>query len=166
MAKAKKLNKAAQEVSTVRRARHSGLLTVIFTIISLIWIYPLVVVTLNSFKKKAFIFKNPFGISRYSLFGDGAEKWEKGIKQVFFGIRNYVNAWNKTGFPRAFGFSLFITVFRHRDHSLHIHGCMVHRACEVEVHLPVLHPVPVLDDCPVPDGYVHAFQVREHPSSR
>ena len=39
MAKAKKLNKAAQEVSTVRRARHSGLLTVIFTIISLIWIY-------------------------------------------------------------------------------------------------------------------------------
>ena len=111
MAKAKKLNKAAQEVSTVRRARHGGLLTVIFTIISLIWIYPLVVVTLNSFKKKAFIFKNPFGISRYSLFSDGAEKWEKGIKQVFFGMRNYVNAWNKTGFPRAFGFSLFITVF-------------------------------------------------------
>ena len=101
MAKAKKLNKAAQEVSTVRRARHGGLLTVIFTIISLIWIYPLVVVTLNSFKKKAFIFKNPFGISRYSLFSDGAEKWEKGIKQVFFGMRNYVNAWNKTGFPRA-----------------------------------------------------------------
>ena len=111
MAKAKKLNKAAQEVSTVRRARHGGLLTVIFTIISLIWIYPLVVVTLNSFKKKAFIFKNPFGISRYSLFSDGAEKWEKGIKQVFFGMRNYVNAWNKTGFPRAFAFSLFITVF-------------------------------------------------------
>lgn len=109
MAKTKSLNKAAQDVSTVRRSKHSGLLTVIFSIISLIWIYPLVIVTLNSFKKKAFIFKNPFGISKVPI-SQGFDKWKKGIDQVFFGVRNYVNAWNKTGFPRAFGFSLFITV--------------------------------------------------------
>jgi len=109
MAKNKKLNKAAQDVSAVRRSKHSTLLTVIFSIISLIWIYPLIVVTLNSFKKKAFIFKNPFGISRFPL-TEGFDKWKKGIDQVFFGVRNYVNAWNKTGFPKAFCFSLFITV--------------------------------------------------------
>lgn len=110
MTKTKKMNKAAQEVSAVRRAKHGTLLTVIFSIISLIWIYPLIVVTLNSFKKKAFIFKNPFGLSRAPIFETGVEKWKEGIRQVFFGMKNYVNAWNKTGFPKAFGFSLFITV--------------------------------------------------------
>ena len=49
-----------ESVSTVRRAKHGGLLTFFFAIVSIIWIAPLFLVLMNSFKKKAFIFRNPF----------------------------------------------------------------------------------------------------------
>ena len=48
------------QVSSVRRSKHSTLLTIVFAVISLVWVYPLIVVLLNSFKRKAFIFKYPF----------------------------------------------------------------------------------------------------------
>ena len=62
------------QVSSVRRSKHSTLLTIVFAVISLVWVYPLIVVLLNSFKRKAFIFKYPFGISAYSL-SDGWDKF-------------------------------------------------------------------------------------------
>ena len=71
-----------EQVSTVRRAKHGGALTVLFTIISILWIAPILIVILNSFKRKAFIFRYPFGISTakitegWSKFAEGAKRME------------------------------------------------------------------------------------------
>ena len=97
--------------SSARRSKHGWIWTTIFSVITLLWISPLVIVLLNSFKRKAFIFKNPFSISRYSLISDGFEKWQKGIEKAFFGLQNYTNGIQRTNFWNAFGCSLFITVF-------------------------------------------------------
>lgn len=110
MAKTRKMSKAEQEVSAARRSKHGTAWSIFFWCLSIFWILPLLIVVLNSFKKKAYIFKNPFGISAVPI-SKGFEKWQEGISKVFFGFRNYVNAWNKTGFASAFGYSLFITVF-------------------------------------------------------
>lgn len=97
-----------QEVSTARRAKHGGLLTALFTVISLIWIAPLFLVLMNSFKKKAFIFRNPFSISANPL-SDGWDAFAEGAQRAFHGVTNYVNAVKMTDFFEAFGTSLFIT---------------------------------------------------------
>lgn len=73
----------------------SAVLTVIFSIISILWVCPIVLVIINSFKKKAYISRNPFAIP---------------TGKMYVGLANYVNGVKKTGFFQAFGWSLFITV--------------------------------------------------------
>ncbi|MCC8103940.1 MAG: carbohydrate ABC transporter permease [Clostridiales bacterium] len=99
-----------EQVNAARRSRHGGILTVVFSCLSLAWIMPILVVVLNSFKRKAYIFKYPFGISSKSFFEDGFEKWKAGIEKVMCGLLNYKNALDKTDFFSCFGVSLFITV--------------------------------------------------------
>lgn len=101
--------KQSEQVSAARRAKHGGLLTVFFTVLSVAWIAPILVVLLNSFKRKAYIFKNPFGISAASL-TDGFDRWKAGISKVMCGFLNYSNGLKKTDFFSCFGYSLFITV--------------------------------------------------------
>ena len=43
-------------------------LTVLFTIISIGYVYPIVLVVVNSFKKKAYISKNPFSLPLAEMF--------------------------------------------------------------------------------------------------
>ena len=38
-----------------KKVKHGTLLTVIFTVLSLLYLYPIVLVFINSFKKKAYI---------------------------------------------------------------------------------------------------------------
>lgn len=61
MAKQKK----AQEVSAVRQAKHGWIITLLFTVLSVLWISPIFMVLLNSFKRKAYIFKHPFESAQY-----------------------------------------------------------------------------------------------------
>lgn len=79
-----------------KKEKHGTLLTVIFSIISLAWMFPIFLVLLNSFKKKAYISRKPFAIPK---------------DKMFVGLDNYINGVEKTGFFEAFGWSLFITVF-------------------------------------------------------
>ena len=79
----------------VRKAKHGTLLTVLFTIISIAYVYPIFLVLINSFKKKAFISRDPFSIPQ---------------GKIFVGLDNYVKGIQKTGFVQAFGLSLFITI--------------------------------------------------------
>lgn len=79
-----------------RSAKHGGLLTVIFTLISLLWVFPIILVVVNSFKKKAYITRRPFEIP---------------TDKMFVGLDNYVKGIERTGFFEAFLTSLFITVF-------------------------------------------------------
>lgn len=106
MAKEKKND----QVSSVRRAKHGGILTTVFVLLGVFWISPIAVVLLNSFKRKAYIFKYPFSVSTKSLFGDGVDAWKAGIEKAMCGMLNYTNALKKTDFFSCFGVSLFITV--------------------------------------------------------
>ena len=109
MAKEKKQKNA--DISAVRRANGASgvVLTVVFAVLSFLWICPILVVLLNSFKRKAYIFKNPFGLSTVGL-SAGFAQWKAGLKLTFVGWLNYANAIAKTDFFRCFGYSLMITV--------------------------------------------------------
>lgn len=98
-----------EQVSTVRRAKHGFILTLLFTIISILWIAPILVVVLNSFKRKAYIFRYPFGFSANKL-SDGLSEFIEGTKNLFCGWLNYQNGFKATNFLSCFGNSLFITV--------------------------------------------------------
>ena len=77
------------------KSRTNGLLTVIFSVISVFYMFPILLVLLNSFKKKAYISKRPFALP---------------TGKMFVQFDNYVNGIKKTGFFEAFGWTLFITV--------------------------------------------------------
>jgi len=77
------------------KSRTNGLLTVIFSVISVFYMFPILLVLLNSFKKKAYISKRPFALP---------------TGKMFVQLDNYVNGIKKTGFFEAFGWTLFITV--------------------------------------------------------
>ena len=79
----------------VRKAKHGTLLTVLFTIISIAYVYPIFLVLINSFKKKAYISRDPFSIPQ---------------GKILVGLDNYVKGIQKTGFVQTFGLSLFITI--------------------------------------------------------
>ena len=98
-----------QQVSTVRQAKHGWVLSIIFGVLSVVWILPILIVILNSFKRKAFIFRYPFGISSAKL-SDGWDAFAAGMKQIFCGLQNYTNGLRQTNFWDCFGNSLFITV--------------------------------------------------------
>ena len=109
MSAGKKKNNVGNSVSVVRQAKHGGILTILFAILSFFWVSPILVVLLNSFKRKAYIFKNPFGLSNVPL-SSGFEKWAHGLSKTFVGGLNYANALKKTNFVRCFGYSFFITL--------------------------------------------------------
>ncbi len=89
--------------------RQNSILTVILSIVSIAWIAPLFIVVLNSFKKKAYIFKYPFRLSVNSIL-DGYDKYLAGIKKMACGFLNYANGIKRTNFVASFGNSLLITV--------------------------------------------------------
>ena len=80
----------------VRKAKHGWILTVVFTVISLMYVYPIVLVFINSFKKKAYISKEPFALP---------------TDKMFVGLENYLRGSQQTDLIKAFGWSVFITVF-------------------------------------------------------
>ena len=101
--------KNEEQVSNVRRAKHGWILTVIFSILSLLWIAPILVVFMNSFKRKAFIFQHPFSLGTEPITA-GWEKFVHGVQRAFCGWLNYSNGIHKTDFVHCFGTSLLITV--------------------------------------------------------
>lgn len=82
-------------MSSVRKAKHGGILTAIFTLISVAYVMPIIIVIWNSFKRKIFISAYPFQLPD---------------KKSFVGLENYIEGMNKIDFIHSFGYSLFITV--------------------------------------------------------
>ncbi len=72
------------------------LLFVSLCILAILFLTPIFLVLMNSFKGRFFISDTPFALP---------------TAQTFTGIKNYINGIAKTGFISAFGYSLFITVF-------------------------------------------------------
>lgn len=73
----------------------SPMLSTVFTVVSVAYVLPLVVVFMNSFKKKAYVSRFPFELPKGTSFAKG---------------ENYINAIEKTEFFRAFAGSVLITV--------------------------------------------------------
>lgn len=77
------------------KSKMNFVLTALFSIISLAYIFPIALVVINSFKKKAYISRKPFEIMTGNM---------------FVGLENYIRGMEKTQFFTSFGTSLFITV--------------------------------------------------------
>lgn len=69
--------------------------TIVFSILSIVWIAPIAIVLTNSFKRKAYISRQPFNIPS---------------GKAFVKFDNYINGIKKIGFFQSFGYSLWITV--------------------------------------------------------
>lgn len=72
------------------------ILVVLLTIISLLWIYPVFMILMNSLKKES-------AISTGSVF-------QLPTADTFAGLENYINAIESKGFLNSLGYSLFITI--------------------------------------------------------
>ena len=121
------MKKRSQAINTVW--------TVILTILSLAWVYPVVVVLINSFKKDSAISTN----TAFQLPpADG-----------FAGLGNYANAIHSKGFLAAF-FNLCGA-----DPGLLLHVRVVHHPRKDVGHEALLLPVRVLHGGALPDAHVH-----------
>lgn len=74
----------------------NGFLFVLMILLSLLFLAPIFIVLMNSFKGQFFISDAPFSFL---------------TEETFVGLRNYLTGVEKIGFFQAFGYSLFITVF-------------------------------------------------------
>jgi len=93
MTKAKKTDiREANEVS-----KGTGIImTVILAILTLVFLFPILIIFINSFKSRLFISNVPFQLPN---------------SETFVGLTNYLDGAVKTRFFQAFGWSTFITVF-------------------------------------------------------
>lgn len=79
-----------------KRSLGSRLGTVFFSVICVLYMYPIVMVVLNSLKKETAI--------------TTADTFSLPTAETFAGLTNYVNALGAQGFLKSFGYSAFITV--------------------------------------------------------
>lgn len=82
-------------MTNVRKAKHGWVLTLFFSLLSIIYVMPIIIVIYNSFKRKIFISNRPFQLPD---------------AKSFVGWENYISGIEKIELPKAFGYSLFITV--------------------------------------------------------
>lgn len=77
------------------KMKHGALWTIIFTIVSLAWIFPIALVVLNSFKNKAYISRYTFALPN---------------SKSFAGLENYTRGIERTDLIASFGWTLLVTV--------------------------------------------------------
>lgn len=77
------------------KTKRSGLWSVFFTLVSILWVFPLVLVLVNSFKNKAYISRNAFSIP---------------VGRAFVGLENYRRGIERTDLIASFGWTVLITV--------------------------------------------------------
>ena len=71
------------------------IVTIILSVLAVMFMVPMVLVLINSFKSKLYISADPFALPN---------------AETFVGFENYINGLTSSGFLAAFGRSLFITV--------------------------------------------------------
>lgn len=73
-----------------------NIIFLILSVLAVLFLLPILIVVMNSFKGKLYISDTPFALPS---------------KTTFAGLNNYVHGITQTGFINAFGWSLFITFF-------------------------------------------------------
>lgn len=81
--------------SSIKDKTLKGFLMLICTLLALVFVYPVFIVLINSFKGKLYISDAPFDMV---------------TPGTFVGLDNYFSGAEKIGFFKAFGFSLWITL--------------------------------------------------------
>ena len=80
----------------IMKNKTSGIFaTIFFTLISILFVSPILIVLMNSFKKKAFISLEPFKLPN---------------EKSYVGLENYLTSISKYDFIKAVGWTVFITV--------------------------------------------------------
>ena len=83
----------------MKRKKNKNLLstigTIFFSILCLLYVFPIVVIIINAFKKKVYINDQPFSIPN---------------EETYSGFKNFMEAINKYEFIKAVGWTVFITV--------------------------------------------------------
>ncbi|NHB85362.1 carbohydrate ABC transporter permease [Tessaracoccus sp. HDW20] len=79
----------------MRDPKHPRIWTVVFAILSVAYLFPIVLVVINSFKGKVFVSSEPFSLPN---------------PETFVGWENYAQGIAKTDFVSSFGWSLVITI--------------------------------------------------------
>lgn len=77
------------------KVKHPVLWATLFTIISPAWVFPIVLVVINSFKQKAYISRNAFSIP---------------TGKAFVGLQNYTRGIKRTNLIESFGWTVVVTV--------------------------------------------------------
>lgn len=77
------------------KVRHSGLWTLFFALVSLLWVFPIALVVVNSFKNKAYISRNAFSLP---------------AGRTFVGLENYRRGVERTNLLASFGWTVVVTV--------------------------------------------------------
>ena len=121
-----------------------NILTVIMALLCLLWIYPIVLILLNSLKKEGtFTTSTVFQLP---------------TRETFAGLSNYVYGVIKMGFLSSLGYSLVITV----SSVALILLCCSMTGWYQQVYEPAHR---VLHGRPLPDGHVHSVQDRRYPQT-
>ena len=131
-----------------KKVKHGTLLTVIFTLLSLLYLYPIILVFINSFKKKVYISKAPFEIP---------------TGKMYVGLENYIRGIKQTRLIQAFGWSLFITILSVAVIILCCSMCAWY-ICRVKTKFTKIFYMPVCNDRAIPDGNVYIIQDRKYAS--
>ena len=79
----------------IRKAKHGWILTLIFSVISVIYLVPILLVLVNAFKKNVYINRMPFKLPD---------------QKTFVGFDNFIGGIRKINFFQAFEYSVVITV--------------------------------------------------------
>lgn len=77
------------------RLKHSWIWTIFFTLVCLVWVFPVVLVLINSFKKRAYISRNVFSLP---------------VGKAFAGLTNYSRGIERTNLIASFGWTVVVTV--------------------------------------------------------
>ena len=121
-------------------------LTILFAVISIIYILPIVTVLINSFKANAYINTETFALP---------------TEESYVGLDNYIKGMNYGNYPffKAVGYSLVITIFSTALILIctSMAAWYITRVNSQLLQAGVSH-VRVLNGCAVPDGHVHACQ--------
>ena len=126
----------------VRKAKHGWIFTLVFTLISIAYVFPIALVVINSFKKKAYISKKPFAIP---------------TDKMFVGIENYILPGRLLRGSLLY-LSLYYGAVCWRDHPVYLHVCVVYQPCKESFYNCAVFSVSVFDDRSVPDGNVYPVQ--------
>ncbi|MCI1634728.1 carbohydrate ABC transporter permease [Bifidobacterium sp.] len=77
------------------KVKHGAWWTTFFGVVSIAWIFPILLVLINSFKEKAYISQNAFSLP---------------VGKAFVGFRNYTRGIEQTNLISSFGWTVVVTV--------------------------------------------------------